>query len=80
MNTATEVKDVLVPINNPTDQSGRRWLVFKYGEEDKDPWKWPKVLKYQDRFYVWMSWNSDNYNVNYKEIGENELATIGRKK
>jgi hypothetical protein len=80
MESATEVKDVFVPIDNPTDQNGRNWLVFKYGEADKDPWKWPKVIKYQDRFYMWMSWNSDNFHVNYNEISENDLATIVRKK
>jgi len=80
MESATEVKDVFVPINDPTDSNGVRWLVFTYGESDKDPWKWPKVLKYQSRLYYWMSWNSDNFHVNYKEISENDLATIVRKK
>ena len=80
MTVATEVKDVLVPIDNPKDSTGRKWLIFKYGDSDKDPWKWPKVIKYQDRLYVWMSWNSDDFRVNYKEINENELATIVRKR
>jgi hypothetical protein len=77
---ATEVKNVLIPIFNPTDDNGRKWLTFKYGEADKDPWKWPKVIKYQDKLYVWMSWNSDDYRVNYKEIKESELATIVKRK
>ena len=77
---ATEVKDVMVPINNPVDDSGKSWLIFKYTDQDKDPWKWPRVIKYQDRLYVWMSWNSDDFRVNYKEINENELATIVRKR
>lgn len=81
MSVATEVKDVLVPIRHIEDASGgRSWLIFRYGESDKDPWKWPRVIKYQDRLYIWMSWNSDDYRVNYKEINENELATIVRKR
>lgn len=80
MNAATEVKDVLIPIDNPADDIGKLWLIFTYGEADKDPWKWPKVIKYQDRLYVWMSWNSDNYRINYKEIKESDLATIVRKR
>ena len=80
MNAATEVKDVLIPIDNPADDIGKLWLIFRYGEADKDPWKWPKVIKYQDRLYVWMSWNSDNYRINYKEIKESDLATIVRKR
>jgi len=79
MTNAKEVKDVMVPINNPKDDNGKLWLVFKYGEADKDPWKWPKVIEYQDRLYVWKSWNSDSYNVNYKEIKRNEMATVYKK-
>ena len=75
METATEVKDVLVPIN---ESNG--WLIFRYGSDDKDPCKWPKVLKYRDRYYKWMSWNSDSYHVNYKQINQNDLATIIRKR
>ena len=77
---ATEVKNVMVPMHNPTDESGRKWLVFQFGESDKDPWKWPKVVQYQDRKYMWRSWNSDNHTVNYLAITESELATIVRKR
>jgi hypothetical protein len=80
MEKAIEVKDVLVPIDNPKDSRGHLWLIFKYGESDKDPWKWPKVLKYQDKLYHWISWNSDNNSVNYKSISAKELATIVRKR
>jgi hypothetical protein len=75
MDTATEVKNVLIPIASPDG-----WLVFKYSIDDKEPWKWPKVLKYQKKFYNWMSWNSDSFTVNYKEISENLLATIVKKR
>jgi len=80
MDTATEVKNVYVPIDNPTDDSGKRWLIFRYGEEDKNPWQWPKVMTFGGRLYKWMSWNSDTYRVNYKEISETEVATVYRRK
>lgn len=79
METAKEVKKVMVPIDNPKDSSGRFWLIFKYGEADKDPWKWPKVVEYQDRKYMWRSWNSDNYTINYMEIRDWELAKVVKK-
>jgi hypothetical protein len=79
MKTATEVPNVLIPIDNPTDSTGRQWLIFKYGEADKDPWKWPKVVEYQGQKYRWMSWNSDNYSVNYKQVSDNELAKVVKK-
>lgn len=81
MNTAaTEVKNVYMPWSNPKDSSGVSWLTFKYGEADKDPWKWPKVLDYQGKFYMWMSWNSDDHNINYKSIPVSQLATKSNKK
>jgi len=70
MESATEVKNVFIPICSIDG-----WLIFKYTEEDKVPYKWPKVLKYQNKLYAWMSWNSDNMNVNYKQISQNDLAT-----
>lgn len=78
---ATPVNDVYVPLYCERAKGhDRRWLVFKYGEADKNPWNWPKVMKYQDRLYVWMSWDSDKFHVNYKEITESELATVVKKR
>jgi len=80
MTVATPVENVMIPLDNPTDSNGVRWLIFRYTSDDKDPWKWARVIKFQDRLYAWMSWNSDNYRVNYKEISESQLATIVRKR
>jgi len=82
-NEATEVKDVMIPASNILDEDGFKWLTFNYsdgGPDDKDPWRWPKVIKYQGQLYAWMSWNSDRMKINYKEINENELATIVKRK
>ena len=70
---ATPVKNVYIgtPV---TDGDGGNWLVFQYTTDDKDPWKWPKVMKCNGHFYKWMSWNSDKNTVNYKECRESELA------
>jgi hypothetical protein len=76
---AKPVNNLLVPSYETTDDANRTWLIFKYDENDKDPWKWPKVLKYRNRFFYWMSWNSDNHTINYKEIDESEIASIVKK-
>ena len=68
------------PIENAYDgcvvqsQDGARWLIFRYNDEDKDPWKWAKFFECDGRVYRWMSWNSDNNTINYKECRREEIA------
>jgi len=59
---------------------GTNWFIFNYTDEDKDPWKWPKIMTCDDRFYRWMSWNSDKHTVNYKECRQSEIAYAYKKK
>lgn len=70
---ATPIKKAMVPVQVTHDTSGKMWLVFSFSNEDQ-PWKWPKALKYAGRVFIWMSWNSDNMRVNYKEANEDEIA------
>jgi hypothetical protein len=76
---ATPIKNVFVPDYTSVDNNNKEWLIFSYSENDK-PWKWPKVLKYNNKFFYWMSWNSDNNKVNYKEIDEKEIAIPVKRK
>ena len=75
---AMPVAGAMIPVDMKWDGS-RNWLIFPYEYEDK-PWKWPKAIKYDGRFFIWMSWNSDNMRVNYKECLESELAFPVKKK
>ena len=79
------VKDAMVPIGIIKDYDGVNWLQFKYSPDaKKQPWKWPKVLrcdgKSDGKLYKWMSYNSDNYTVNYRECQEKDLAWVVKKK
>lgn len=63
MKTATAIPKAMVPLYERDN-----WLVFKYSDDDKvQPWRWPKAIAYDDRTYVWTSWNSDSMHINYKE-------------
>jgi hypothetical protein len=77
--TATPVKDAYLPtVVISADKS--QWLVFHYTDEDKDPWKWPKVMECGVRYFRWMSWDSDRRVVNYKECKPSEIAYAYKKK
>ena len=74
MTTATPIQNAMIPNKVSTDSNGYDWLQFKYTDDDKDPWRWPKAVTYKNKTFMWMSWNSDRFTVNYKEINPNELA------
>jgi len=75
MKTATAIK-AMVPFAEIKDDSGILWLKFKYSNEDKlPPYRWPKAIKYDGKTFIWMSYNSDYMNINYKEWPEHLLAT-----
>jgi hypothetical protein len=67
------VKKAMLPLYYSQPLNDPSWLVFSYGAEDI-PYKWPKVIKYDGKFFKWMSYNSDNFHVNYKECAEKEIA------
>lgn len=69
----TEVKNAYVP-NYVQEFNGVSWMQFSYGANDKDPWKWPKLLMCDGKYYAWMSWNSDNNTISYKEIDKSLIA------
>lgn len=73
--SATIVQDALIP-NKVQNCNGCHWIDFRYSENDLDPWRWPEVLKYQDRLYKWSAFNSDKGEIYYKEISPNEIATV----
>ena len=74
---AVAVRDVYIPCEEiRKDDDGTNWLKFFYTDDDKDPWKWPKVLKYDGMFFKWMSYNSDYNHIFYKQIDVNQIATI----
>jgi len=72
------VKDAMIPFSHNVHTeslcTNGLWLMFKYSDSDKDPWKWPKVITYKNKYFQWMSYNSDGYYINYKEISKDELA------
>jgi len=70
MKNAIPVKDVMVPIQEP---SADGWLQFRYSSDDC-PWKWPKVIEYDGETYRWMSYNSDRWAVSYKRIPVAKVA------
>jgi hypothetical protein len=74
------VKDVMVPQGIIKDCNNVNWLQFQYHEDGKQPWKWPKVLRCDGKLYKWMSYNSDNFTVNYRQCEEKELAWVVKKK
>ena len=59
---------------------GTNWLILHYTEKDKDPWKFPKIMTCDGRFYRWMSWNSDNHTINYKECRQSEIVYAYKKR
>ena len=80
MKIATPVQNALVPLRVFTDSNGRDWLIFSYSDDDRvKPYRWPKVLKYDNKLFMWMSWNSDNNIINYKESVEKEIAFVQNK-
>jgi hypothetical protein len=76
--TATEVKGAMIPdsiIQDGNKINSSIWLVFKYSNDDKKlPYKWPKAIKYQNKYFQWMSYNSDSMTINYKECDKNSFA------
>ena len=68
-----EVKNAYVP-NYVKDFDGVSWMQFSYSDADKDPWKWTKLLECNGKYYKWMSFNSDNNTINYKEIPKSQIA------
>ena len=75
MNEAEVIKKVMVPNVVVTDNNGFDWLEFSYLPEER-AWKFPKVLKFNGKFFIWKSYNSDRLTVNYKEGSENDFATV----
>jgi len=75
---ATPVKDAYdgTPVKA---YDGTNWLIFHYTDADKDPWKWPKIMTCDGRFYRWMSWDSDKNTINYKECRQSEIAYAYKK-
>jgi hypothetical protein len=70
---ADPIKNAMVPIQLTHDADGVGWIVFSYTEDER-PWKWPKAVRWCDKPYIWMSFNSDSMRVYYKECQENEIA------
>ena len=70
---AKPIKDVYVPYQTPVCD-GVTWLYFRYTEDDREPWRWPKVLTYQGMTFAWSAFNSDDMYVCYKQISEYDLA------
>lgn len=76
------------PIENAYDgtlvtaEDGTKWLTIKYDEmyDHRDPWKWPKFMECNGMVFRWMSWNSDNHNVNYKECSKSEICKPYKKR
>ena len=77
---ATPVKDAYDATPVIKDYDGTFWLVLHYTDEDKDPWKFPKILECNKLFYRWMSWDSDKHTINYKECKANEIAYAYKKR
>ena len=51
------------------------FLRFHYNHEDEiPPWKWSKIMLYQGKKYKFMSFNSDDMYVCYKEIADSDIA------
>jgi len=59
---AVAVRDVYIPCEEiRKDDDGTNWLKFFYTDDDKDPWKWPKVLKYDGMFFKWLLFWETNF-------------------
>jgi len=76
LDIAVAVDDVMIPWLE-REFEGVTWLKFRYGHDDKDPWKWPKVVTYGGKVFKWMSFNSDLMDVHYKETTKESLARAG---
>jgi hypothetical protein len=56
------------------DYDGMNWMIFQYTDVDRDPWKWPKFMECDGRFYRWMSFDSDKNTINYKECKLSDIS------
>ena len=76
----TAPKGIYLP-DYVTVYEGITWLRFSYSLDDKvAPYRWPKLLTFQNRYFKWMSYNSDSCTINYKEVNVDDLAKTTTKK
>jgi len=64
--TAEPIKGALIP-ESETFIEGQWWLTFRNGGTFAEFKAMPLVVRFSNRDYVKVGWNSDTFTVNYKQ-------------
>jgi hypothetical protein len=75
MNNAEIIPDVIIPLNL-TNCEGTLWFQLDYLGSHEDYKSKPLCVKFQGKFFLRMSHNSDSFKVAYKEVAEKELGKV----
>jgi hypothetical protein len=74
---ATEVLHSFIPDTVFKDpETGLTWLYVSYDGTYEDFLSRPKVVEYQDKYFLRCSHNSDSYKMNYKETAKHLIGQV----